>query len=535
MSKIDQLLVLADSITTSSEVLLNRVNELNLVVSLLMDIHHSIISADTEIDNYTQLISRNNSYLNEMQKLHEKSYFLEVNMPSNDIYTNETSYSNLYKEYTYLWRNFGFDNLNFAAEEDDVPEPEQRSRLNHMLSILNLNLKPLRCKSTKVEKKKSRYRLSGAFNFNPLAPNLPPIPDLQQKETLQAISESGSSRYVLNASSSDISSIMDERPHRDSIASTHSFGLHRGSNVENHQDANLPLTLDSFTGINIDEFDMSSVQHLDFDYDSYSPDRNFDNFNEFLRKSRIDLQGQLPTLKKSVSYESVFSAPVTLTVEAPKKFHNPVDILYTQKRETLTQQTVEAIYSLPFDAPLNFKELSKKLLIKKSDPIEIGIPPHTDTTTATLTPTRKSSYGLFQLMNSPLGSPRGLKDSQFAQSLKPEQQDRKGSIDSISKSLATSFLNLVGTSPIALNTISSVPCSTHSPPEKIKKMKKDLKEPISVNNDFMAKRRPPLDREKCTKAPVKSPLFRKECTKPPILSLMKTDLLKDAFKESLFF
>lgn len=547
MSKIDELLALADSITASSETLLRSVAELNLVVSLLMEMQHSIVAADTEIDNYTQLISRNNTYLHEIQKLHEKSFFLEANLQTNDVYTNETSYSNLSKEFSYLWRSFGYDNLNFSVEHEDiVPMDLQRSLLNHMLSISNLNLKPLRCRSTKVSKKKSRYRISGAFNFNPLAPNLPQLPDLAPGRDLEIFSDHLLTRYVLNASS-EVSSLMDENPHRNSITSTHTVedrDISMNTKELNHHsfaessvfgDVSLPFSK-SYSPINLDNFDMADVQQLDFDYDSSSPLRSdFDNFQSFLRKSHLDLQESFPKLKKSVSHESIFLASASLKEDVPKKFHNPIDMLNTHKRQTNMQPTVESIYSLSVDAPSNFKELSKKLLADKTKHINVAC---TDAKDPILTPTRKPSYRLFQLMNSPLGSPRGLNDSLRVQLPNLVKQERKGSIDLISKSLATSFMNLVGTTSSAqLHSVLGTTPGSKSPPEKIKKMKKDLKNPISVQNDFALKRRPPLDQRRNSVHSVNGARqnLRKEPVKKPILGHIKPDLLKEAFKDSLFF
>lgn len=547
MSKIDELLNLADSIAVSSDSLLRSVSELNHVVSLLLEIHHSIVEADSEIDNYSQLIARNNSYLTEMQKLHEKSFFLEANLQSNDLYTNETSYSNLYKEYSYLWRSFGYDNLSFSVQDDDMPpKDQQRSRLNHMLSILNLNLKPLRCKSVKVAKKKSRYRITEAFNMNPLAPGLPPFPPMASGPELRTVSEA-LSRYVLNASSTDVSSLMDESPHRHSITSTQTYGENSDEMRElSLQDLSLHglLSLEDpspaiSTPLNINTFNLNDVEHLDFDYDSSSPvHSDFDNFHQFLRKSRVDLQNSFPTLKKSVSYELVFSAPLTLKVEAPKKFHNPVDIIYTQKREIVTQPTVEEIYSLPFDAHSKFREHSQKLLAEETKPITIAGNTSVASGFMAMTPTRKPSVGLFQLMNSPLGSPRGLSDSPLVQRPRMAHKERKGSIDLISKSLATSFMSLVGTSPGTATVSADVQtASSKSPPEKIKKMRKDLKDPISARNDILMKRRPPVDRERRNSnhsTAGAQPKLKKD-GKPALLGQINLDLLKEAFKDSLFF
>ncbi|RKP28604.1 hypothetical protein METBISCDRAFT_28990 [Metschnikowia bicuspidata] len=109
-------------------------------------------------------------------------------------------------------------------------------------------------------------------------------------------------------------------------------------------------------------------------------------------------------------------------------------------------------------------------------------------------------------MNSPLGSPRGLRDSPPA--LRPTgRKERQGSIDLILKSLYTSFMNLVGTSPGVAQTPVK---ESKSPPEKIKKMRKDLKGPISAQSDLMLKRRPPAAQRRDSR------------------------LLREALKESLF-
>ena len=511
MAKIDELLALADSVTASSDALLLSMSELCAVVSLLVEIHHSLVSADAEIDKYSQLMARNNRYLNEMHNLHEKLYLLEANMQTNDLYTNETSFSNLRKEYSYLWRSFGFDNMEFAGKETVAREP-LRLRLNHMLSILNLNLKPLRCSSVKKARKRSRYRVSGTFNLNPLAPD---VLQFSRMAAMHTASEDDS-RNVLNASSSDISSIMDPSPRRNSAMSTESLDqsdvLREGSTML--RSPVLPLPAGSLRDDCIAKLSLGDARQLDFDYDSSSPGRAyFDDFSEFSRKSRVDLHGAFPPLNKSLSHESVFSGPQMPQWGVAKKFHNPVDFVYTARRGTSTQSTVEATYSLPFGAPLNFKDHSRKLLAEETQPIAVK----TDTCSLSLTPTRKRAVRLFLLMNSPLGSPRGLRDSPPA--LRPTgRKELQGSIDLIPKSLYTSFMNLVGTSSgVAQTSVKE----SKSPPEKIKKMRKDLKGPISAQSELMLKRRPPAAQRRDSRLSVQTAhtTLRKKDSIPPVLSL----------------
>lgn len=498
------------------------------MISLLLEIHHSIDAADSEIDNYSQIISRNNSYLNEMQKLHEKTFFLESNLSTSDLYTSETSYSNLRKEYLYLWRSFGFDNLSFSIDDYETPPQQQEpSRLDHMLSILNFNLKPLRCRSIKVATKKSKYRITDVFNFNPLAPTLPVLPTPAEPSS-STVLEPGVVRYVLNASSSDVSSLMDEGPNRNSIASVQSYDMDQDGEVvgsSKHRNAleNSPLSANSFQpSFIIDSLDMNEMQHLDFD-----------NFHLLFRESRLGLQTMAPSLKKSVSDELIFSGPLPFIVEQPKKFHNPIDIVSFQKREMLMQPTVEAIYSLPFDAQLSFKEHSKKLLTEESNPAAFDIQ---SSKPMTLTPTRKPGYGLFRIMNSPLGSPRGFSDSPLSQRLFAINKERNGSVDLINKSLATSFMNLVGTSPSPSVYVNHVNASK-SPPERIKKMRKDLREPISATNDLVSKRCPPLQRRRNSMYSIagKADLLKEQEKETPFFTPLSLDLLKETFKESFLF
>lgn len=555
MSKIDQLLHMVDSLTQRSDSIVGLISESNGLVSLILELNSTINAADSQIDTMTDLISKNNFCLNEFEKLFEKLFFLESNLHRSEAYTNEASLDALNREYDYLLATFSHHNGRHFAPKPEEPKPEELKPLNHMLSLSNLNLKPLRCRSTKVSKQKSRYRLSAAYTLNPLAESRSVSKSSQEtydslmdqdrsyesEETSQGermeksrVEDLGLDDSFALAGSDSFAFAVSDKPDDTfgSLDKDHTFGS------INSEALSAPLFAEAVDVSDMDSFSDSSLE-LD------SPSKEVDNFHHFLRQSRVDLRTAFPMLHKSRSHESVFSEQETLP---PKfAFHNPADILHTQKG--ISQATVQPIYSSSFEKPpispslsqaslsqaslshfkehsSHFKEQSSKLLPE-------------DSPTKPCTP-KKTNFTLFSLLNSPLGSPR--------------LGNATGRRSSVSKSLTASFMHLVGPSTQPglsgqdLGPLRSPSCTScrPSPPEKIKKLRKGLRDPIQIPNDISTKRLPPSinDRQlrngghsSLTISNKKKVINHGEVSlfkKPPVRG-MSLLLLRDALHESLLF
>ncbi|KAM9887924.1 hypothetical protein OXX79_013275 [Metschnikowia pulcherrima] len=83
---------------------------------------------------------------------------------------------------------------------------------------------------------------------------------------------------------------------------------------------------------------------------------------------------------------------------------------------------------------------------------------------------------------------------------------------------------------------------TQSPPEKIKRLKRDIKNPIASTNDTKSKRLPPTERNLANEGgsllPIsanKAKLVKTTVPKKPTLRRLSQSLLTDALNESLMF
>ncbi|QEL61583.1 hypothetical protein CJJ09_003730 [Candidozyma auris] len=138
MSRIDDLLNMADAITSRSESIASSMDESNSLISRILQLNSRITSADAEIDYMTELLNKNNVCINEFEKLHEKSYFLDSNLHLNESFTNETTFLNLTKEYNYMLDTFRHHNERFSTtveENHQVVEPQQKGAPGDALNL----------------------------------------------------------------------------------------------------------------------------------------------------------------------------------------------------------------------------------------------------------------------------------------------------------------------------------------------------------------------------------------------------------------
>lgn len=230
MSRLDLILSIVDKLEARSNDILSTVEDSNRLINHLVSMNEEISSLDSSIEDIGDLLSDNSNNMNQFSNLYEKSFYLESNLHVNDIITSQTSFETLTNEFHHLVKRLERNDyysrvpyVNHPQNEDSIHQNENSIHHNerdesihksyevpshmdtvyetptHMdtaydstldnitpttfhpdtpptvpqmhnkVSLSNLKLKPIRCNSRKVYKKKSRYRLSGIYNINPIA------------------------------------------------------------------------------------------------------------------------------------------------------------------------------------------------------------------------------------------------------------------------------------------------------------------------------------------------------------------------------
>lgn len=659
MSKIDELLATVDTLTAQSDMVASSVAESNMLISLILQVNSSIATVDSQIDSMTGIINKNNVCLNELEKLYEKSYYLETNLHTNDVYISEASLDCLAKEYEYVLSSLSFGGIAMSPvmtprrvnlqplvanlqppvsqqaadlqpqmllptdlqpvnsalprlylplNEELYPRTEElqplSTELQHdralqsKLSLSNLELKPLRCKHTRVLKQKSRYRLSAAYTLNPVQEVrnvLSSSRDTYESSVMDHLSnhessmsadeeeedeeETGVENGPATSTKCKKEGRKDEMDAHASIDPSHTAylqpeaarlhsklaplqteaGLSQPSTTlksekpHMHVDASLllhdarqassPRAPSGFGALDIRAFDLALLEEYNvtlltspgsitsLDESGGSPPRldEIDNFHRYLRQSRVDLQAAIQKLPlpRSRSHESIFLdaahskelyAPDHL---APPRFHNPTDFIVaaSAKGAPVLPPTVETVYLSSFDQllamgehpHLDFKTLSRKLLLPLDPPV---------------TP-QKNNFGLFGYLSSPTP---GVRD-----------EERRGSTE-FGKSLALSLRNLVS---IKSDTL-PVRRTKQSPPEKIKQMRRGIRDPITGRSESISKRLPPQGLERqlrngghssLTIGPNKTRIVnhgQELIFKKPTVRRMSLSLIREALNDSIF-
>ncbi|KAK6456884.1 uncharacterized protein RJT20DRAFT_126959 [Scheffersomyces xylosifermentans] len=466
--------------------------------------------------------------------------------------------------------------------------------LKSQISISNLKLKPIRCNTAKVYKKKSHYRLSSIYNLNPIAYEDAYFSGMEDE---QSTAPNTPRRIIPSASSKASSNIMDYNHDNDNILDYENhyeydqqsvYNAHSGmdspspvripdgeqveilcdANTEstsplialtnNRQRSNsLPEThslknqrydlTTAFSPFHLNEDDpetlrLNRLKHfisfgnlhdldnfpeqellddlyhssprnevvpniddpIDLDNVSICSDLSYfdkeldpeeglggevDNFENYLRKSRIDLHKAFPhLLQKSKSSESllnslsIYSDEVQPIKEENKptfsyKFHNPIENVKLSTSSQSATATVEPIY---------FKNgpPKKKLLFapEPEDPKQIL----SDVMLRTEQRIREVS---------PISSPLKITSPNFSTifnfnlNASSFADERRNSIDLIGKSLSNGFKQLVNTPASIGNSPKPKRAST---PQKIRDLKRLSREhkPITVQSETQAKRLP---------------------------------------------
>ncbi|CAH2352960.1 hypothetical protein CLIB1423_08S04764 [[Candida] railenensis] len=189
-----------DRLESKSSSLIQTANNTSTLLSHVTKLHSSIALADSTIGTLNETIATNYTYLHKIDQLHEKSFYLESSLSSNDVITNQTTWNNLYNEYQFIVDQFkqstdkirirgttlGENGIEPKEEENNnnkkmkrstplehqlpaLQPPSEERTLSNSISVSDIRLKPIRCREKKMYKKKSRYRLSQIYNINPLA------------------------------------------------------------------------------------------------------------------------------------------------------------------------------------------------------------------------------------------------------------------------------------------------------------------------------------------------------------------------------
>lgn len=205
MTQLDRIMDYVDAINTRSSQILDTMDLAALVMARIQMYHDSIADYDHDIDDIRDVLLDNVTSIHQLNQLYEKCYLLEANLASNDGFTNHTTFEHLTTEFQYvvkgLARNDAYDatatatnqRLIYQHNELDSPLLHQQSQqtdqyvddssshtlhdslaedinvVSAKLSMLNLKLKPIKCHNTKVNKKKSKYRLLSIYTLNPFA------------------------------------------------------------------------------------------------------------------------------------------------------------------------------------------------------------------------------------------------------------------------------------------------------------------------------------------------------------------------------
>lgn len=478
MSRLDSLLDLVDTLLARSVRLSSAVAESCALLNNIKELDSAIAYADSKIDSMSELLLLNSACINGFDKLQDKIFFLESNSHVNEYSTNLGSLDILHSEYDHLLSSFRRQNdwvQETSPSNSKATASQPSASLRNMLSILNLELKPIKCRSTKVSKQKSKYRLS-AFNFNPI--------------DMASVEQSPLSAKAIVHSKSDNSPQGAEKV-RDFSKSSHETDLSSLMDAANVSGYSFENSLDSALesgnfSVNVDDVE------LDFSDEHVPAFNEFDNFEHYLRQSRIDLRTAFETRTKTPLFvpkteedESVILGTENAVVQNAFRFHNPAATISEMK--SLSQPTVEEVYSTSKPMNNEFLEQTRKFFQTPEKVAE-----RRNSESLQDTPTKR--VHLFSLLNSPLGSPRTGRRKSLSSLEASNSNEPQASLSSIHSEFGLANLfRFVGSSSVTLS-VPAVPI-THVavgnlPPEKIKQLRKQRTEPIAINADVAVKRRP---------------------------------------------
>lgn len=420
MSRMDRLMLVVELMERKSSSIVDESQDCVTIMQNVSGLYDKLAQDEHKYSFLHSEISTNHQMLSGFRTLSEKLMLLDANLSTNDIYASTMSWENLKNEYFYMLKNPNSTTTNTLIYDNSMQLPFQARRtslklsvpdiysplgahilpmahtsspaLPHKSSIADLKLKPIKCRPAQAYKKKSQYRLSRIYTLNPVVDTSFELvsPERQVSKASQ-VSEAFSA------------------PHHESH---NTFSTIPTTFDEDHDtsDMNVTIELDK----NLDEFQIP--EHISPDRASMSsmlslsPPLEFDNFDSFLRRSRVNLQSSPPRLKRSSSHDSIFH-------DSKFKFHNPAENIIV--KNDVVRPTVESIYCQE-----SAKESSSRLLAQMIQKVD-------------LQPTAKTpvKQPTFIGMSSPLEPTLS-----HATSSPPRR-------NSVGKVLATSFLSLMTPTP----------------------------------------------------------------------------------------
>lgn len=240
------------------------------------------------------------------------------------------------------------------------------------------------------------------------------------------------------------------------------------------------------------ELNIESTDHLDAismisDFSYYSPDKQHDesmifedddNFNKFLRKSRLDLNKVLPPVQRSRSHDSIFQSSEEPEVQASDaaKFHNPIDTMAMSTKAKRLSPTVEPVYSSLRGSEVGSVQSTKSLLEKFSQSIPSESEDETHLDSSPLKHKTSTSFTFFNLVSP--SKPKPITTQRPAKAVKGP-----------TLSLKETFSLLVSSSSPA----SRYPVVPPHTPRKIRTLKEQYRtktNPISIRSGSSVQRQP---------------------------------------------
>lgn len=479
-SKLDRLLFLVESIEVKSDVLIQSFNLSSSLIDNICNNNDQISTLDIHIDNKSQCFSNNYQFTNEFHQLNSRLYLFEHDLVHNDLITNNNIYKNLNDELQYLKTKYqqhdAYTGGNLEMSQPLSNKPSDKSLgVPKSISVSNLALKPIKTKPNKVYKKKTHYKISNIFS-NPILDS--PVDMRSQVNPCSSVTDSCDS-------------------------------------IDNIMDITYPRSNDTTPDIEADSFDIDidskpvmqdigdfvgNDDTFEYEYDdnestlSNSPNLGFENFELYLRKSRLNLsQNSYPfALKTSVSDASINLAKTNDTQPVEKStftFHNPIKNI--KPSHELVTPTIEPIYYTQKQQAANVSvESSSESLLSKMINTPVSSPEP-----------KESSFSFLNFIQSPkTKTPNLTAKLNEVQDLVLSKPKRSSLIGS---SLTDSFLQLMQTETsrsLAPNlNLTPVLIQQNSKPMNARRRKRNKLEdlmsvpktkPITILNEAQLKRLP---------------------------------------------
>lgn len=295
-SRLDLILSFVDELDSRSDRLLQNVDQSYRIIDNIATINDEIMQTEETMDDVRALLDDNKARMNDFNSLYEQCFYLESNLHVNDAITNQVAFETLTNEFRMLVKLLekndqysqhvlvprytdieqdsleetdiiGENNFHNPFMDDRIPEEQddriheeapkkQTSSLSKYISLSNLKLKPIKCtESRKVYKKKSRYRLSGIYNINPIA--YPDEEEYVEGDSMCSIrtddqSEAGTEKVDEESDNTDIlesqklqaelEQLGPKEAHQKSIKPPHSNHIQWSDNIQNIRESNQEST-----------------------------------------------------------------------------------------------------------------------------------------------------------------------------------------------------------------------------------------------------------------------------------------------------